>query len=165
MIAFSAQAVVVTNDQPEFLQSVDAGDYSGADAQGSNADNDAQQAAAEEMFREFDTTLHDDAIWSAETRAAHTAYYDSMFKDVARAMVENVNPEVAAVYFDTDVETLADPTYQFVAETLLAEYFQDEEEGVRSLEIWTETMNEINEIQTLAAEAWISEQDWPAFFK
>ena len=106
MIAFGAQAVLVTEDY-------------------TTDDTDAQ-AAAEQMFEEFDTSLHDDAIWSDETRAAHEAYVSAAFKDVARAMVENVNFEVAAVFLNTDVDTLQDEKYQFVAKHYLHENFMNE---------------------------------------
>ena len=85
----------------------------------------ALEGVASELFAEFDYSLHADTFLSNRTRAHRMAYYESLARDVAVAMVENVDADRASQYLGIPVEVFTDPDWQIVGEHAIVDLFQD----------------------------------------
>jgi hypothetical protein len=97
-----------------------------ADAKGAAA-SDSQGVATgdvrSELFAEFDYSLHADTFLSDRTHTHRMAYYESLARDVAIAMVENVDADRASQYLGIPVEVFTDPDWQIVGEHAIVDLF------------------------------------------
>ena len=98
MITFSAEATKV-NDQHG------TGQHHGTGAGHGTSGTD--DPATEALFA-FDDCLSHDDIWSEETVALRAAYYQAIGKDVAKAMIENVNSKILSEYLGVDENIIED---------------------------------------------------------